>query len=130
MVHFQFPAGGDCSGGRDCCHCLKLVRVVFRAYHVWIFAFSALSLTTLSFIFSRNLSENQLTGPIPENISSLAALNLLDLHGNNLGGIILPDLERLTNLTSLNLSSNNFVGVIPDEIGQIFNLDTLWAISP
>ncbi|KAK3152722.1 hypothetical protein QOZ80_2BG0162700 [Eleusine coracana subsp. coracana] len=60
-----------------------------------------------------NLSRNQLTGTIPQNISDLQKLESLDLSMNELSGEIPSSLSDLTSLGYLNLSYNNLSGRIP-----------------
>ncbi|THU74443.1 hypothetical protein C4D60_Mb04t33420 [Musa balbisiana] len=70
-------------------------------------------LTTLSGLFSLNLSGNHFTGEIIENISKLQQLESLDLSRNNFSGTIPSSLAALTSLAHLNLSYNNLSGEIP-----------------
>ena len=58
------------------------------------------------------LSNNQLTGPIPD-LSALTELRRLILAGNQLTGSI-PDLSALTKLTDLILGGNQLKGQIPN----------------
>ncbi|CAL9077472.1 unnamed protein product, partial [Musa acuminata var. zebrina] len=70
-------------------------------------------LTNLSGLFSLNLSGNHFTGEITENISKLQQLESLDLSRNNFSGTIPSNLVALTSLAFLNLSYNNLSGEIP-----------------
>ncbi|CAL9165019.1 receptor-like protein EIX2 [Musa acuminata AAA Group] len=70
-------------------------------------------LTNLFGLFSLNLSENHFTGEITENISKLQQLESLDLSRNNFFGTIPSGLTALTYLSYLNLSYNNLSGKIP-----------------
>ncbi|KAG6490432.1 LRR receptor-like serine/threonine-protein kinase GSO2 [Zingiber officinale] len=60
-----------------------------------------------------SLSNNHLTGTIPENIAVLTELFSLDLSMNNLTGTIPSNLSALNFLSHLNLSFNNLSGRIP-----------------
>jgi hypothetical protein len=60
-----------------------------------------------------NLSWNQLTGGIPNNIELLTDLESLDLSHNHLSGPIPPSMASMSFLSDLNLSYNNFSGEIP-----------------
>ena len=71
---------------------------------------------------SLNLSDNQLTGPIPPELGRLAKLEELYLQGNQLTGPIPPELGDLTNLQTLRLSGNGLTGVIPPELGRLARL--------
>ncbi|XP_034696037.1 receptor-like protein EIX1 [Vitis riparia] len=60
-----------------------------------------------------NLSRNHITGQIPENISMLRQLSSLDLSSNKISGTIPSSMASLSFLSYLNLSNNNFSGKIP-----------------
>ncbi|XP_023757361.1 receptor-like protein EIX2 [Lactuca sativa] len=60
-----------------------------------------------------NLSHNKLTGRIPDRISEMAPLESLDLSVNHLDGRIPSSLSRLRALNSFNVSYNNLTGRIP-----------------
>lgn len=72
-----------------------------------------------------NLSNNNLHGTIPPQISQLTRLNKLLLLGNRLSGIIPPELGQLSRLTELLLTINELSGPIPSELGQLSNLSIL-----
>ncbi|KAJ4702735.1 LRR receptor-like kinase family protein [Melia azedarach] len=60
-----------------------------------------------------DLSFNNLTGEIPDEIANLSALRILNLSHNYLSGAIPESLSSLTSLMQLNLSYNNLAGKIP-----------------
>ncbi|CAN0920184.1 Receptor-like protein EIX2 [Linum grandiflorum] len=60
-----------------------------------------------------NLSSNHISGGIPEKLGGLKDLETLDLSHNQLSGEIPTSLSSLTFLTNLVLSYNNFSGKIP-----------------
>ncbi|KAJ1699869.1 hypothetical protein LUZ63_008381 [Rhynchospora breviuscula] len=64
-------------------------------------------------LMNLNLSRNKLSGNIPNNIGSLQLLESLDLSNNELSGIIPSSLAALTFLSYLNLSYNNLSGKVP-----------------
>ena len=68
------------------------------------------------------LSDSQLAGRIPPELSSLSNLVELDFSYNQLTGPIPAELGSLTNLTNLNLSRNQLTGEIPAELGSLTNL--------
>ncbi|THG08816.1 hypothetical protein TEA_024267 [Camellia sinensis var. sinensis] len=70
-------------------------------------------LTSLLGLFSLNLSGNHLIGEIPKNIGDMRSLESLDLSKNQLYGEIPPSMSDLTFLSYLNLSYNNLSGKIP-----------------
>uniref|UniRef100_A0A2N9G7E5 Uncharacterized protein n=1 Tax=Fagus sylvatica TaxID=28930 RepID=A0A2N9G7E5_FAGSY len=70
-------------------------------------------LTSLRGLGTLNLSMNHLTGNIPKNIGNLRWLETLDLSKNSLFGPIPESMSSLTSLAHLNLSFNNLSGRIP-----------------
>ncbi|KAB1221570.1 Receptor-like protein 12 [Morella rubra] len=70
-------------------------------------------ITTISSLVNLNLSMNHLTGKIPKGIGNLYHLESLDLSRNILSGFLPQELSNLTFLSHLNLSFNNFSGKIP-----------------
>lgn len=60
-----------------------------------------------------NLSRNCLNGKIPTSFGNLMQLESLDLLGNNLIGNIPVELQSLTFLSYFNISCNKFLGRIP-----------------
>ncbi|KAJ4826175.1 hypothetical protein Tsubulata_034271 [Turnera subulata] len=61
-----------------------------------------------------NLSSNLFNGTIPDALSQLTDLEILDLSNNKFSGAIPDSLTRLFALTQLILSNNQLSGVIPD----------------
>ncbi|XP_068646286.1 receptor-like protein EIX2 [Aristolochia californica] len=70
-------------------------------------------LTRLVGLHTLNLSGNHFTGKIPENIGNLNLLESLDLSKNQFLGLIPQSLSNMTSLVYLNLSYNNLSGTIP-----------------
>ncbi|CAN6442433.1 unnamed protein product [Victoria cruziana] len=62
-----------------------------------------------------NLSGYGLTGPLVD-LSSLAALQTIDLHNNSLSGSIPGFLGKLPNLKQLDLADNRFSGSVPESL--------------
>ncbi|KAJ4769406.1 LRR receptor-like serine/threonine-protein kinase GSO1 [Rhynchospora pubera] len=71
------------------------------------------NLTALHGLISLNLSNNHLVGPIPLEIGKMHSLESLDLRNNELSGMIPQSLTNLNFLITLNLSYNNLSGRIP-----------------
>ncbi|MBV6646295.1 MAG: VCBS repeat-containing protein [Cyclobacteriaceae bacterium] len=65
------------------------------------------------------LGNNNLTGKIPVEVTTLDQLEAFDLANNQLEGIIPDSLNRMIALRSINLSNNNLSGGIPLKIGEI-----------
>ncbi|XP_075490920.1 putative LRR receptor-like serine/threonine-protein kinase At1g74360 [Primulina tabacum] len=70
------------------------------------------------------LSYNQFTGSIPSEFGNLSGLQALDLSFNMLQGWIPPSLGNLTSLLWLMLANNSLRGEIPPEMGNCSSL--LW----
>lgn len=81
---------------------------------------------TLVGLINLNLSRNLISGKIPEQIGNLQSLESLDLSNNHLSGEIPWDLSNLTSLSYMNLSYNNLSGRIPSG----HQLDTLSSDDP
>ena len=77
-------------------------------------------ITTLDALVNLNLSWNCFSGVVPNKIGEMQLLESLDLSRNNLSGKIPASLSNLTFLSYLDLSYNNLTGRIPS--GQ--QLDT------
>ncbi|XP_045810053.1 receptor-like protein EIX2 [Trifolium pratense] len=74
---------------------------------------------------SIDLSSNQLTGDIPEEIGNLIELVSLNLSSNNLTGEITSKIGKLTSLEFLDLSTNHLCCSIPPSLAQINRLSML-----
>ncbi|KAJ3678507.1 hypothetical protein LUZ60_002310 [Juncus effusus] len=72
-----------------------------------------------------DLSCNSLYGEIPEELTSLSGLNLLNLSRNKLTGDIPYTIGKLTQLESLDLSLNQLFGPIPQSIASLDSLEVL-----
>ncbi|XP_074580105.1 uncharacterized protein LOC141836497 [Curcuma longa] len=70
-------------------------------------------LTNLRGLHFLNLSSNHFLGNIPENIGFMSQLESLDLSRNQLSGEIPLSISALNFLSVLNLSYNNLVGKVP-----------------
>uniref|UniRef100_A0A8R7RCK3 Leucine-rich repeat-containing N-terminal plant-type domain-containing protein n=1 Tax=Triticum urartu TaxID=4572 RepID=A0A8R7RCK3_TRIUA len=70
-------------------------------------------ISTLVALKNLNLSWNTFSGKIPVNIGALVQVESLDLSHNELSGEIPASLSALTSLSRLNLSYNNLKGEVP-----------------
>ncbi|OMO83966.1 hypothetical protein COLO4_22292 [Corchorus olitorius] len=71
------------------------------------------------------LSDNDLSGEIPPEISLLKRLLRLDLSENNIGGNIPREISGLNRLITLRLQNNALTGLIPDFSSSLKNLKEL-----
>ncbi|XP_050207978.1 receptor-like protein 6 [Mercurialis annua] len=81
-----------------------------------------MNLTQLS---SLQMSDNQLTGPLPQALMNLTKLEWLDLSTNQLSGPIPFQIGHLTSLFFLDLSFNKLDGGIPTSFSHLNNLERL-----
>ncbi|KAM4100512.1 hypothetical protein ACB094_05G072900 [Castanea mollissima] len=80
-------------------------------------------LGNLSSILGLNLSHNHLTGSIPKTFSKLAQIESMDLSYNNLTGEIPSELIDLNFLEVFSVAYNNLTGRIPDMKAQFGTFD-------
>ncbi|XP_066336586.1 receptor-like protein EIX2 [Miscanthus floridulus] len=83
-------------------------------------------IVVLDALVNLNLSRNYLTGVIPKKIGEMRSLQSLDLSRNMLSGEIPATVSNLTFLSYLELSYNDLTGRIPSGV----QLDTLYAEYP
>ena len=74
-----------------------------------------------------DLSNNQLSGAIPNGLDNLNNMLSLNLSNNQLEGEILPQIINMTNLRSIDLSGNQFQGEIPEQITNLTNLTGIFT---
>ncbi|KAL4559314.1 hypothetical protein LXL04_031452 [Taraxacum kok-saghyz] len=73
-----------------------------------------------------DLSFNDLSGPLPAEISQMASLRYLILAHNNFSGRLPSEFGNLRRLQALDLSANNLNGSIPSSFGNLTSL--LWLM--
>ncbi|KAI4338247.1 hypothetical protein L6164_016590 [Bauhinia variegata] len=81
-----------------------------------------LEITSLTALLGLNLSHNYLSGDLPYRIGMMRSLESVDISHNQLSGSIPVSMSNLTWLSHLNMSYNNFSGPIPRE-NQFLGLD-------
>ncbi|XP_027152302.1 receptor-like protein EIX2 [Coffea eugenioides] len=81
--------------------------------------------TTLPFLLSIQLSHNNISGEIPEELMDLLILKNLNLSHNHLQGTIPEKIGNLKNLETLDLSRNELSGPIPTSLSIIYSLSHL-----
>ncbi|GKD98149.1 leucine-rich repeat-containing protein [Tanacetum coccineum] len=80
---------------------------------------------TLGLVKTIDLSNNNLKGKIPYELTNLHGLLVLDLSHNALVGEIPRDIGQMTELLTLNLSRNFLTGKIPSTMSQMDRLNDL-----
>ncbi|GLT83934.1 hypothetical protein SLE2022_021970 [Rubroshorea leprosula] len=81
--------------------------------------------TTLRLVTSIDLSDNNLSGMIPEQIAGLVGLISLNLSTNHLIGMIPVNIGQMGSLESLDLSYNQLSGEIPQSMSHLTFLGVL-----
>ncbi|KAG9064985.1 hypothetical protein KI688_002304 [Linnemannia hyalina] len=76
-------------------------------------------------IIELHLGYNGLTGPVPEELSELLNLLILDLSNNDLTGTIPESYSKLSHLRRLDLSSNQITGDFPVAVTKMVNIQEL-----
>ncbi|XP_059663807.1 receptor-like protein EIX1 [Cornus florida] len=79
----------------------------------------------LRFATSMDFSSNNLSGEIPEELTSLLVLQSLNLSGNHLTGLIPRKIGNMVQLESLDLSRNQLSGEIPSSMSDMTFLSYL-----
>ena len=72
-----------------------------------------------------SLSQNDFSGPLPENLSNLSMLEHLDLHDNSITGEFPAFLSQLSSLQVFNLRNNSIEGSISDDLSSLSSLRIL-----
>lgn len=84
-------------------------------------------ISTLYTVQDLTFYDNSLGSSIPEGVSNLTALKLLDLESNALTGTFFTDsILSLTGLIALRASFNELNGTIPEGIDTLSGLQQLW----
>ncbi|XP_075661118.1 receptor kinase-like protein Xa21 [Castanea sativa] len=76
-----------------------------------------------------DLSDNKLSGRLPITLGNLSLLNKLFLDNNILQGTIPPSIEKCQNLLLLDLSQNNLTGTIPKQLFAISMLSISLSLA-
>ncbi|XVF37491.1 hypothetical protein REPUB_Repub20aG0012900 [Reevesia pubescens] len=66
-----------------------------------------------------DLSSNRFSGNIPKQISNCSHLNTLKLDNNQLTGLIPPELAQLNRIETFSVANNQLTGLIPPELAQL-----------
>ena len=81
-------------------------------------------LGSLAALKELDLEDNKISGSLPESLGKLISLTNIDLNRNRFKGAIPASFANLTRLRYLDLSVNRLVGVIPDALGNLTLLES------
>ncbi|KAG9439668.1 hypothetical protein H6P81_019833 [Aristolochia fimbriata] len=79
----------------------------------------------LTMLVKLSMSNNSISGKLPENIADFRSLKYLDISNNLFSDTLPPGIGKLRSLQNLSLSGNNFSGSIPDSIGGLISIQSL-----
>lgn len=75
------------------------------------------------------LHDNQLTGPIPEEIGMLPRIRFISMNQNKISGTIPTTLGMLTDLEVLKLHNTDLTGSVPEEVCHLVQRGTLKMLT-
>ncbi|KAK6138290.1 LOW QUALITY PROTEIN: hypothetical protein DH2020_027981 [Rehmannia glutinosa] len=81
--------------------------------------------TILPLVTNIDLSQNNLSGDIPKELTSLVELRSLNVSGNHLTGLIPDNIGNMKQLESLDFSRNSLFGEIPSSSASMSSLNYL-----
>ncbi|KAJ8758776.1 hypothetical protein K2173_000497 [Erythroxylum novogranatense] len=81
--------------------------------------------TNLTKLVKLSMSNNSISGKIPENVGNFRRLEFLDLSDNLFSSVIPVGIGRLQSLRNLSLVGNKFSGSIPDTILELASVESL-----
>ncbi|XP_022994710.1 leucine-rich repeat receptor-like serine/threonine-protein kinase BAM3 [Cucurbita maxima] len=85
----------------------------------------SIEVVNLSYLRFLNISNNQFTGTLDWNFSSLPNLEVFDAYNNNFTAVLPTEILNLQNLKYLDLGGNFFHGTIPESYGNFEGLQYL-----
>ena len=86
-------------------------------------------LSILGSVHTIELHKNRLNGEMPSSLFDMSELKILYLDDNELEGEISDKIGQMSKLEKLTLNDNEFSGQLPSEIGELENLDMLWLYN-
>ncbi|XP_042387737.1 probable leucine-rich repeat receptor-like protein kinase At5g63930 [Zingiber officinale] len=108
---------------------LHLENIIFKIFNedniILIAKNLTLHFTSLALVTSIDLSNNNLSGPIPRELTNLRGLHFLNLSSNHFSGNIPENIGFMNQLESLDLSKNQLSGRIPSNISALNFLSVL-----
>lgn len=81
--------------------------------------------SNLTMLVKLSMSNNSVTGKLPNNIGDFKSLEYLDLSDNLFFSTLPPGIGNLGSLKNISLAGNNFSGSIPDTISGLRSIQSL-----
>ncbi|KAK4386441.1 LRR receptor-like serine/threonine-protein kinase GHR1 [Sesamum angolense] len=81
--------------------------------------------TNLTMLVKLSISNNSITGKLPNKLSNFKSLEYLDVSENMFSSSLPSDIGKLVSLKNLSLAGNNFSGSIPDTISGLASIRSL-----
>ncbi|KAK7318776.1 hypothetical protein RJT34_03483 [Clitoria ternatea] len=81
--------------------------------------------SVLTKLVKLSVSNNSISGKLPENIAEFKSLEFLDVSNNLFSSSLPKGIGKLTSLQNLSLVGNNFSGSIPDSISEMASIQSL-----
>ncbi|KAJ0016532.1 hypothetical protein Pint_11266 [Pistacia integerrima] len=79
----------------------------------------------LTMLVKLSMSNNSITGVIPDNIGDFKSLKFLDVSDNLFSSSLPPGIGKLESLLNLSLAGNNFSGSVPDSASGLVSIQSL-----
>lgn len=80
--------------------------------------------SNLTKLVKLSMSNNSISGVIPDNIGDFKSLEFLDVSNNLFSSSLPPGIGKLGSLRNLSLAGNNFSGSIPDTISGLISIQS------
>ncbi|TKY60127.1 LRR receptor serine/threonine-protein kinase [Spatholobus suberectus] len=81
--------------------------------------------SNLTKLVKLSMSNNSISGKLPDNIAEFKSLEFLDVSNNFFSSFLPMGIGKLTSLQNLSLAGNNFSGPIPDSISGMASIQSL-----
>ncbi|RWW54272.1 hypothetical protein BHE74_00039156 [Ensete ventricosum] len=79
----------------------------------------------LTVLLKLSMTNNNLSGNLPDNVAVFKSLEYLDISNNAFSGELPSGIGKLRSLQNLTLAGNNFIGPLPDSIGGLASIKSL-----
>lgn len=79
----------------------------------------------LTMLLKLSMSNNLITGKLPNNIAEFKNIEYLDISNNLFFSTLPPEIGKLQRIKNLSLAGNNLSGSIPDSIGGLISIQSL-----